>query len=93
LLDIAALNIVHICNQRNQMKRYVLALDLKDDVTLIQEYEEYHRAVWPEVEEVSNPTSTYACGTAYFWTRDVCCRSGDDRLFHCAALNLPAVGH
>jgi L-rhamnose mutarotase len=30
-------------------KRYCLALDLKDDVTLIAEYEEYHRHVWPEI--------------------------------------------
>jgi L-rhamnose mutarotase len=31
------------------MKRYGLALDLKDDATLIQEYEEYHQQVWPEI--------------------------------------------
>jgi L-rhamnose mutarotase len=31
------------------MKRYCLALDLKDDAALIAEYEEYHRAVWPEI--------------------------------------------
>jgi L-rhamnose mutarotase len=31
------------------MKRYCLALDLKDDRELIAEYEEYHRKVWPEV--------------------------------------------
>jgi L-rhamnose mutarotase len=31
------------------MKKYVLALDLKDDEELIQAYEAYHRAVWPEV--------------------------------------------
>jgi L-rhamnose mutarotase len=31
------------------MKRYCLALDLKDDPALIAEYETYHRAVWPEV--------------------------------------------
>jgi L-rhamnose mutarotase len=30
-------------------KKYCLALDLKDDATLIAEYEEYHRNVWPEV--------------------------------------------
>ena len=29
--------------------RYCLALDLKDDPTLIAEYERYHEAVWPEV--------------------------------------------
>ena len=31
------------------MKRYCLALDLKDDAALIAEYEVYHRAVWPEI--------------------------------------------
>jgi L-rhamnose mutarotase len=31
------------------MKRYCLTLDLKDDPQLIAEYEEYHRAVWPEI--------------------------------------------
>lgn len=31
------------------MKRYCLALDLKDDAKLIAEYEEHHRQVWPEI--------------------------------------------
>jgi L-rhamnose mutarotase len=31
------------------MKRYCLALDLKDDPALIAEYEAYHRNVWPEI--------------------------------------------
>ena len=30
-------------------KRYCLALDLKNDATLIAEYETYHRNVWPEI--------------------------------------------
>lgn len=30
-------------------KRYCLALDLKDDPELIDEYEVYHRKVWPEI--------------------------------------------
>src|SRR5690242_18691162 len=33
------------------MKRYTLALDLKDDPTLIKEYEDYHKHVWPEIVE------------------------------------------
>jgi L-rhamnose mutarotase len=33
------------------MRRYCLALDLKDDAGLISEYEEYHRNVWPEIKE------------------------------------------
>lgn len=31
------------------MKRFALALDLKDDPELIRAYEEYHQAVWPEI--------------------------------------------
>ena len=31
------------------MKRFCLALDLKNDEGLIRKYEEYHKAVWPEV--------------------------------------------
>lgn len=31
------------------MKRYCLALDLKDDPTLIAEYEAHHQKVWPEI--------------------------------------------
>ena len=33
------------------MKRYCLALDLKDDPKLIAEYENYHKKVWPEIIE------------------------------------------
>ncbi|RYY10682.1 MAG: L-rhamnose mutarotase [Chitinophagaceae bacterium] len=33
------------------VKRYCLALDLKDDPALIKEYENYHREVWPEIIE------------------------------------------
>lgn len=31
------------------MRRYCLALDLKDDPALIAEYRQYHREVWPEI--------------------------------------------
>lgn len=31
------------------MKKFCLALDLKDDAQLISEYENYHKAVWPAV--------------------------------------------
>lgn len=33
------------------MKRYCLALDLKDDARLIHEYEDYHKQVWPEIRQ------------------------------------------
>jgi len=32
------------------MKRYCLALDLKDDPELIKAYEEWHLKVWPEIK-------------------------------------------
>ncbi len=31
------------------MKRYALALDLKDDPELIAEYKEHHKKIWPEI--------------------------------------------
>jgi L-rhamnose mutarotase len=31
------------------MKRFCLALDLKEDPKLILEYEEYHKNIWPEI--------------------------------------------
>ena len=31
------------------LKRYCLALDLKDDQNLIAEYLKYHQKVWPEI--------------------------------------------
>ncbi len=33
------------------MKRYCLALDLKDDDDLIKEYEAYHEKIWPEIKQ------------------------------------------
>lgn len=33
------------------IKCFALTLDLKNDPVLIQEYEDYHKAVWPEIKE------------------------------------------
>ena len=33
------------------MKKYCLALDLKDDPLLIEEYLKYHENVWPEIKK------------------------------------------
>lgn len=33
------------------MKRFALALDLKNDPALISEYESYHKSIWPEIAE------------------------------------------
>jgi L-rhamnose mutarotase len=32
-----------------ELKRYCFALDLKNDPELIRQYENFHRAVWPEI--------------------------------------------
>jgi L-rhamnose mutarotase len=33
------------------MKTYALTLDLKDDDKIIKEYEQHHKAIWPEVRK------------------------------------------
>jgi L-rhamnose mutarotase len=33
------------------MKKFALALDLKNNPILIQEYIDYHRKIWPEIAE------------------------------------------
>jgi L-rhamnose mutarotase len=33
------------------MKRYCLALDLKEDPQIIKEYEDHHKNVWPEIKK------------------------------------------
>ena len=33
------------------MKRFCLALDLKNDAQAIAQYEAYHKAVWPEITD------------------------------------------
>lgn len=34
-----------------KVQKYYLALDLKDDPKLIEEYEKYHEKIWPEIEK------------------------------------------
>ena len=53
------------------MNRYCLALDLKDDEELIRQYEEHHKAVWPEIlKSISDAGITmmeiYRVGTRLF---------------------------
>ncbi|NIJ54856.1 L-rhamnose mutarotase [Dyadobacter arcticus] len=33
------------------MKKYCLAVDLVNDPQMIEEYEEYHKQIWPEIEK------------------------------------------
>ncbi|WP_136468325.1 L-rhamnose mutarotase [Flagellimonas onchidii] len=58
------------------MKRYALALDLKDDSILIAEYEAYHKSVWPEIKKsISDSGITameiYRLGTRLFMFMEV----------------------
>jgi L-rhamnose mutarotase len=55
--------------------RYCLALDLKDDPTLIARYEEFHRKVWPDVlrhirEQGVTGMEIYRLGTRLFMVMD-----------------------
>lgn len=42
-------SILH-CQLFIKVKRFALALDLKDDPALIAEYERHHERIWPEIE-------------------------------------------
>jgi L-rhamnose mutarotase len=58
------------------MKRYCLALDLKDDTELIRQYEDFHKAVWKEiVESISNAgieaMNIYRTGNRLFMIMEV----------------------
>jgi L-rhamnose mutarotase len=57
------------------MKRYALALDLKNDPALIAEYEAYHQAVWPEIlasikDSGIQSMQIYRLGTRMFMVMD-----------------------
>jgi L-rhamnose mutarotase len=57
-------------------KRYCLTVDLKDDAYLIQEYEEHHKAVWPEIIESIKDAGIidmeiYRLGNRLFMTMEV----------------------
>lgn len=52
-------------------QRFCLALDLKDDVQLIEEYKAYHQKVWPEIiQSIKNSgiilLDIYAVGNRMF---------------------------
>ena len=58
------------------MKRYCLALDLKNDPQLIKEYEEHHRKIWPEISKSIKDSGIeqmeiYRHGTRLFMIMDV----------------------
>jgi len=43
------------------MKRYCLALDLKDDAALTAAYKEHHQKVWPEILESIKVAGIESC--------------------------------
>lgn len=53
------------------MQRHVLALDLKDDPKLIEEYLTIHKAVWPEILESIREAGITACDMYRAGTRMV----------------------
>jgi len=57
-------------------RRFCLALDLKDDPTLIADYERYHEHVWPEIIESIKTSGIedmeiYRVGTRMFMIMEV----------------------
>lgn len=57
-------------------RRYCLALDLKDDPQLINEYKRYHQNVWPEITQSIRDSGIeameiYLLGTRMFMIMDV----------------------
>ena len=58
------------------MRKYVLALDLKNDQDLIKEYLDYHENVWPEVTQSTKDAGIekldiYLLGTRMIMTIEV----------------------
>src|SRR4030095_8850584 len=58
------------------MKRHCLTLDLKNDLQLIEEYEEFHQKIWPEIsksirESGIEQMEIYRHGTRLFMIIDV----------------------
>jgi L-rhamnose mutarotase len=58
------------------MKRYCLALDLKEDPALIAEYEQYHKNIWKEIKDSIRESgiesmSIYRTGNRLFMIMEV----------------------
>jgi L-rhamnose mutarotase len=61
---------------RGRMKRFCLALDLKDDPKLIAEYKRYHEKIWPEITRSIKDSGIedmeiYLLGTRMFMIMEV----------------------
>ena len=58
------------------MKRYCMALDLRDDPKLIAEYKRYHEKIWPEIAKSIRDSGIldmeiYLLGTRLFMIMEV----------------------
>lgn len=60
-------------------RRYCLALDLKEDARLIDEYEAYHRKVWPEILESIASSGILSMGIYRLENRLMMVMEVDDR--------------
>jgi L-rhamnose mutarotase len=63
-------------NSQAPLRRYCLALDLKEDPQLIAEYERYHREIWPEIAASIHRSGIedleiYRIGTRLFMVMEV----------------------
>lgn len=61
--------------------RYCLALDLQDDPALIQEYERYHRQIWPEIAAHLRQQGVLAMEIYRLGTRLVMLMDTDDAVY------------
>lgn len=65
---------------------HVLALDLKDDPALIAQYEEHHRAVWPQVQAHLARHGVLAMAIHRLGTRMVMLMQTDDAVYDAARM-------
>ena len=73
--------------------RHCLALDLKDDPALIEEYEAYHRAVWPEVLQHLRAHGIRELEIFRLGTRMVMVMETDDAIFDPAQMTAAEKGN
>lgn len=66
--------------------RHVLALDLKDDATLIARYEEHHRRIWPEIAQHLQRHGVTGMEIFRLGTRMVMVMDTDDAVYDAAAM-------
>jgi len=68
--------------------RHCLALDLKDDPTLIAQYEAHHRSIWPEVRAHLQVHGVTAMDIYRLGTRMVMVMETDDARYDAEAMAL-----